>query len=342
MDIDSSNIAIIPMNRKSYVETADNIFLLSDLKKKPVINKDEMSPVQLEIEKTLMENKSINSNEGCLCEQKKILRHIPTSITKPSTLSSPTMTNKYDVAHAVDQNVTSDSNVKKTSIKLEDCSKTVGNHSSISSIKYVKKLRDKSHSLDSESLNEVPKSLVKPVERRRSRIFETAEKFNQMASSIENEKPRKIFIPGVNVGGTKRAFERKASLFSTTLPPSLKVDNSNVVNHGSTDKKSEKSLHNVSHYVKLSSDESKNEKKNFVDTINKWSENNSTNSCDSNSKLNLVLQVEPNDAIPVTVSISTPTEIKLTSETKQDFQPKLVSKFFNQVSVRPSTRKTKL
>ncbi|KAF5290003.1 hypothetical protein FQR65_LT11669 [Abscondita terminalis] len=60
----------------------------------------------------------------------------------------------------------------------------------------------------------------KPVERRRSRIFETAEKFQNMISANEAksgaiEKPKKIVIPGVSVGGYKKEFERKASLTST-------------------------------------------------------------------------------------------------------------------------------
>ncbi|XP_028049222.1 uncharacterized protein LOC105836154 [Monomorium pharaonis] len=70
---------------------------------------------------------------------------------------------------------------------------------------------------------------AKPVERRRSKIFETAEKFNQLSSTTENEKPKKIFIPGVNVGGAKRAFERKASLSSVTTPPPTKASASKVI-----------------------------------------------------------------------------------------------------------------
>lgn len=64
---------------------------------------------------------------------------------------------------------------------------------------------------------------TKPVERRRSKIFETAEKFQNMISSSESksavpEKPKKIVIPGVSVGGFKKEFERKASLTSTSPP----------------------------------------------------------------------------------------------------------------------------
>lgn len=71
-----------------------------------------------------------------------------------------------------------------------------------------------------ESKEETP---TKPVERRRSKIFETAEKFQNMISSSESksavpEKPKKIVIPGVSVGGFKKEFERKASLTSTSPP----------------------------------------------------------------------------------------------------------------------------
>lgn len=56
------------------------------------------------------------------------------------------------------------------------------------------------------------------TERRRSRIFETAEKFegNNNGGPGAVEKPKKIVIPGVSVGSFKKEFERKASL--TTLP----------------------------------------------------------------------------------------------------------------------------
>lgn len=64
---------------------------------------------------------------------------------------------------------------------------------------------------------------AKPIERRRSKIFETAEKFQNLISSSESktavpEKPKKIVIPGVSVGGFKKEFERKASLTSTSPP----------------------------------------------------------------------------------------------------------------------------
>lgn len=68
---------------------------------------------------------------------------------------------------------------------------------------------------------------TKPIERRRSKIFEQAEKFQNMITANESktnvvpEKPKKLVIPGVSVGGFKKEFERKASLTSTS-PPKLK------------------------------------------------------------------------------------------------------------------------
>lgn len=61
---------------------------------------------------------------------------------------------------------------------------------------------------------------IKPSgERRRSKILETAEKFQAGAAAAD--KPKKIVIPGVNVESHKKEFERKASLTSTPsqLPP---------------------------------------------------------------------------------------------------------------------------
>lgn len=98
-----------------------------------------------------------------------------------------------------------------------------------SSQRDFKKLKEKSISLDSELSNEARDVPAKTFERRRSKIFETAEKFNQLASNVENEKPKKIFIPGVNVGGAKRVFERKASLSSITTPPPTKPTTSKMI-----------------------------------------------------------------------------------------------------------------
>lgn len=67
------------------------------------------------------------------------------------------------------------------------------------------------------SLSETPEansSVVKPTEKRRSRILETAEKFQNM-NNQNNEKYKKFSIPGVSVGNFKKEFERKASLTQT-------------------------------------------------------------------------------------------------------------------------------
>lgn len=59
------------------------------------------------------------------------------------------------------------------------------------------------------------------MERRKSRILETAEKFQQM-NSMSNaipEKPKKIVIPGVSVGNFKREFERRASCTNVLPTP---------------------------------------------------------------------------------------------------------------------------
>lgn len=51
------------------------------------------------------------------------------------------------------------------------------------------------------------------ADRRKSRILETAEKFQQMNSSNANasDKSKKLVIPGVSVGNFKKEYERKAS-----------------------------------------------------------------------------------------------------------------------------------
>lgn len=56
--------------------------------------------------------------------------------------------------------------------------------------------------------------VVKAPEKRKSRILETAEKFQNM-NNQNNEKYKKFSIPGVSVGNFKKEFERKASLTSS-------------------------------------------------------------------------------------------------------------------------------
>lgn len=58
------------------------------------------------------------------------------------------------------------------------------------------------------------------TERRKSKIFETAERFNNLANTERKgsvvEKPKKIHIPGVKVSDAKAAYERKSSITSST------------------------------------------------------------------------------------------------------------------------------
>lgn len=205
--------------------------------------------------------------------------------------------------HVMMDSITKDNNPEQEVPKQESPEKT------------VKKLRDKSHSLDSASISDVTKA-VKTVERRRSKIFETAEKFNQMLSNVESEKPKKIFIPGVNVGGAKRAFERKASLNSGSVPISSKEKITPKLGKN-LDKKSEK---NTDEEKLTIDDDCKIEKDNSQ-------EENTSNSSksDPNSKRNLIIQLGPNDLRAATVTVSTPVDTKLSPELKQDFQPTLVS-----------------
>ncbi|XP_035730933.1 uncharacterized protein LOC118445483 [Vespa mandarinia] len=190
--------------------------------------------------------------------------------------------------------------------------------------KEIKKLKERALSLDSELANEVEDVVTKPVERRRSKIFETAEKFNQMTSSLENEKPKKIFIPGVNVGGAKRAFERKASLTSGTSLTPVKHNASKVIID--VDKKSEK-IEDKSKLVQASVDteEKSNKrdeaKKRAIDIISgaigkppvlrKVNGSPPTSPQNQESKkIGLKIPVGPNDIRAATVSVSTPTETK--------------------------------
>lgn len=59
---------------------------------------------------------------------------------------------------------------------------------------------------------------TKPMERRKSKIFETAEKFNKINTPDTQPKPqpKKMILPGVKVSDAKKAYERRSSLASST------------------------------------------------------------------------------------------------------------------------------
>lgn len=71
------------------------------------------------------------------------------------------------------------------------------------------------------------------TERRKSRILETAEKFQ--ATAAASEKGKKITIPGVSVGSHKKEFERKASLTSSIPPPIIPTEKRHIINSDSID-----------------------------------------------------------------------------------------------------------
>lgn len=199
-----------------------------------------------------------------------------------------------------------------------------------------KKTKNKALTLDCDLLPE--DSAPKPsTERRRSKIFETAEKFNQLASPVEPDKPKKIFIPGVNVGGAKAAFERKASLTSATVPQTVKapvskviIDVPNVEKKAENDKSTELD-------AKEKERKREEEKRRAVEVITgalgkppvqrKASVGSPPISPQSNDpkKLGLKIPVGPNDVRNATVTVSTPTETKFPFESEVR-KPELLAK----------------
>lgn len=61
---------------------------------------------------------------------------------------------------------------------------------------------------------ETKDTVSKPVERRKSKIFETAEKFNNIGEPTKSVQ-KKVIIPGVKVSDAKKAYERRSSLASS-------------------------------------------------------------------------------------------------------------------------------
>ncbi|KAJ8666845.1 hypothetical protein QAD02_008507 [Eretmocerus hayati] len=210
----------------------------------------------------------------------------------------------------------------------------------VSEAKSPKKVKSRALSLDPEILSE--EAVPKPsTERRRSKIFETAEKFNQLASPVEPEKPKKIFIPGVNVGGAKLAFERKASLSSATVPQTIKAPVAKVIIDVPTttptvptapDKKPENDKATTAD-VDLKEKERKREeeKKRAVDIITgalgkppmqrRLSGSPPVTPLTTDpKKLGLRIPLGPNDLRNATVTVSTPTETKFPLDSRPELQ----------------------
>lgn len=74
---------------------------------------------------------------------------------------------------------------------------------------------ERQNSLPNDDTTTTTSQTPKSTEKRRSRILETAEKFQNM-NNQNNEKYKKFSIPGVSVGNFKKEFERKASLTDPT------------------------------------------------------------------------------------------------------------------------------
>lgn len=106
-----------------------------------------------------------------------------------------------------------------------------------------------------ESAAAVPSTVVKPTEKRRSRILETAEKFQNM-NNQNNEKYKKFSIPGVSVGNFKKEFERKASLTSTE--PKKLTEKRGSISSSEQQQQQQPSNDNAAIQQKASSEEKKN------------------------------------------------------------------------------------
>ncbi|KAF7394567.1 hypothetical protein HZH66_007741 [Vespula vulgaris] len=343
MEVEPTATVTVPTSKTvdlNKVDAAACLELIEESKEKSPSKERSKTPVPMEHEQLSKEmsaknidrfydtSQNENKKEGTLQETSEESNHQQAIASVEKNKSTHALPNK--VASSKELNDTSKINVPNKdnlSNKLEVDNPLDSASEDMKQIdsmdKEIKKLKERALSLDSELANEVEDVLTKPVERRRSKIFETAEKFNQMTSSLENEKPKKIFIPGVNVGGAKRAFERKASLTSGTVTP-VKHNASKVIID--VDKKSEK-IDDKSKLVQASVDteEKSNKrddaKKRAVDIITgaigkppvlrKVNGSPPTSPQNQESKkIGLKIPVGPNDIRAATVSVSTPTETK--------------------------------
>lgn len=126
---------------------------------------------------------------------------------------------------------------EKTPVK-----KTASKGKTIDLAATIKEVAEEAPSVPSERKNSLPEeNLTKPTERRRSRIFETAEKFQNMAN--QSDRPKKFVVPGGggSSGGFKRDSERRASVPAVEAtektpqqPPSQVQESSTPVEKSST------------------------------------------------------------------------------------------------------------
>ena len=274
----------------------------------------------------------VTSNEQEIAQPELTTAHSQSIVTQASTGEENKDVPKSDVPKEKSPSKLNESVSDKVPVQSDD---KVTNEIAQQQPKEVKKLKNKALSLDSELITD--EFAPKPsTERRRSKIFETAEKFNQLLSPVEPEKPKKIFIPGVNVGGAKAAFERKASLSSATLPQTIKAPVAKVIIDVPADKKAESEKLVDLEKEKEKERKREEEKKRAVDIITgalgkppmqrkaSGSPPTSPQSNDS-KKLGLKIPLGPNDLRNATVTFSTPTETKFPFESKPELQAKAVS-----------------
>ncbi|XP_070153359.1 uncharacterized protein Nuak1 isoform X1 [Polyergus mexicanus] len=344
MEMESAAIITVPMSKTVDFDRAEGAAACLEL----IEESKERSPSK-ERSKTPLMSECEQSGKLMSAENVQQIYEINQKISNDEDKSQQKHTKSLSKSLYEDANTASESANKTNEMQLDKKSDTLEskvsneNDTSIKNEAYLsqdmlqfeptendfKKLKEKALSLDSELSNEVISApATKPVERRRSKIFETAEKFNQLASTIENEKPKKIFIPGVNVGGAKRAFERKASLSSITTSPA-KVSASKVIIDVPTDKKSEKETEQkqtIGGQEIATADDRLNKqdeaKKRALDIISgaigkppmqrklNGSPPISLQSSDPKKQLGLKIQVASNDMRSATVSVSTPIETK--------------------------------
>lgn len=145
-----------------------------------------------------------------------VVAHKPDDVKKEAIkkISSPV---KRDMV----KHKTSDlSSALSTVARDSNTSATVAPSTTVKS--QTQQFTERQNSLPDESATTAP--TAKPTtEKRRSRILETAEKFQNM-NNQNNEKYKKFSIPGVSVGSFKKEFERKASLTDAKKPSIEKRD----------------------------------------------------------------------------------------------------------------------
>lgn len=162
--------------------------LIEEANRKSLANKEKRKSVKIKKPKEIVQSKIVEEPEV------ESLPSLPPPSLPSSQIDKENEASATPQAEVVVDKIVPEKKVTKKKVLSDK------NENTAEQIDVPKEVNEKEESKsECEKPEEVAEPPTKPVERRRSKIFETAEKFQNMANATEpanQEKPKKIFIPG--------------------------------------------------------------------------------------------------------------------------------------------------